>query len=38
MLQLKRFDVMHGGGKINKSVTFRQQLDISHIMSPEKKV
>lgn len=38
VVQLKRFDVMSGGGKINKTVTFREQLDIAKVMSEDKKV
>jgi hypothetical protein len=38
MVQLKRFDVMSGGGKINKTVTFRERLDIAKVMSEDKKV
>ncbi|ELR25492.1 ubiquitin specific protease, putative [Acanthamoeba castellanii str. Neff] len=37
VVQLKRFDVMSGGGKINKTVTFREQLDIAKVMSEDKK-
>jgi len=38
IVQLKRFDIMRGGGKINKTVTFREQLDIAQVMSEDKKV
>lgn len=38
VVQLKRFDVMSGGGKINKTITFREQLDIAQVMSEDKKV
>jgi len=37
-IQLKRFDVMSGGGKINKTITFRDQLDIAQVMSEDKRV
>jgi hypothetical protein len=35
IVQLKRFDLMHGGLKINKSVVFTEELDLKVALSPE---
>lgn len=37
-ITLKRFDFLKGGGKINKSVTFRDSLNLSSVMSLGSKV
>jgi ubiquitin carboxyl-terminal hydrolase 36/42 len=33
VITLKRFDMMQGGGKINKSVVFREDLSLQKVMS-----
>eukprot|EP01116_Phalansterium_solitarium_P018938 TRINITY_DN5164_c0_g1_i1.p1 TRINITY_DN5164_c0_g1~~TRINITY_DN5164_c0_g1_i1.p1 ORF type:complete len:696 (+),score=245.49 TRINITY_DN5164_c0_g1_i1:112-2199(+) len=33
LINLKRFDLMRGGGKINKSVAFRDRVDVQRYMS-----
>jgi len=38
MVQLKRFDMMRGGLKINKPITFTEELDLKSALSAESKV
>lgn len=37
-ITLKRFDVMRGGGKINKTIVFREELSLARVMAPNAEV
>lgn len=37
MVQLKRFDMMRGGLKINKPITFTEEFDLKSALSAESK-